>query len=483
MSWAGSAHLLLQQAGLAIVESDSNGRVKELNQRAERLLGLPRNEIIGVHLWEFLKGKKAAYRLILEQLEKNPAGISDVQVQLVGERIRSLWVEICVNPVTLNGDTGFLIFLKDVTRRKTSEDHAQETTNILLNILDDSADGILGITLDNRVFLWNRGAADIYGYATEEMLGQSLDRVIPEDLKAANELELFREEALKKGYIRDYVTDRVRKDGKRITVNITRTVIRDASGQIVGFSAIVRDITEQIHLQQQLIHSERLSVVGRMAAQVAHEIRNPLSSIMLNLEMVSDELDELTGGAVDEIRRMIQTIETEVNHLSNLTDDYLSFVRMPELKRTLTPPYEVLQEVLDIMDAQIEAAGIRVDLMLREVPMALMDRNQLRRAIMNTLKNAVEASNPGDTIRMWCSVSRDGNQLLIHVRDFGQGMSETVQRKLFDLFYTTKLTGSGLGMHITRQILREHGGEVDVFSKPGRGTLVRLKLPLGEASC
>lgn len=480
MKQAGRIKQLFHNAGIAIVEVDRKARISYLNRGAQELLGVSTEEAAGMHVWEFLKGKRPEFDSLVQLLTESPGGLSDIPVNIVGQRIKSLWAEICITPFYFDeNDNGHLIFLKDITRRKIADDRIKETTNILINVLNDSADAILGITLDNRFFLWNRGAESVFGYSAEEMMDKPVALLIPDDLRDKNELTFFSREALKKGYVQDFVTDRIRKDGKRITVNITRTVIRNVNGQNVGFSAIVRDITRQQDLQQQVLQSERLSVVGRMAAQVAHEIRNPLSSIILNLELMDDELDELTGQQVSELRNLLSTIETEVNHLSNLTDDYLSFVRMPAPSRSVVSPYALIEEVLRLMQPTAAENRVTLELEPREVPVISADRNQIRRAIMNIIKNGIEASEPDSTVKTWCSVTRDGRFLLINVQDFGTGIPADVCDKVFDLFYTTKLTGSGLGMHITRQILQEHGGDVQMSSREGQGTLVQLKLPLG----
>ncbi len=484
MKQASRIKQLFRHAGLAILEVGKDGKVNYLNQAATRLLEVAEKEAIGLHVWEFLKEGRTAFERIVNLLSEKPEGISDLQIRVIGGRIHALWTEICVTPFSLaNGDEGYLIFLKDITRRKIREDRSRETTNILVNILNDSADAIMGITLENTIFLWNRGAEEIFGYGRDEMKGKNLDILIPEDVREQDELRYFTSEALKKGFIRNYVTDRLRKDGRRITVNITRTVVRNATGEIIGFSAIVRDITRERQLQKKVIQHERLSVVGQMAAQVAHEIRNPLSSIMLNLELVEDELDELDSRPAQGIRRLLKTVDTEVSHLSNITDDYLSFVRMPVLEMETLSSMEIVIEVVNLMRQSFNSRKIHLDLMKKNVPPVMGDHNQLRRAILNVMKNAIEASEEGGTIRVWCSVSRNGKWLYVNIRDFGPGIPQSELEKIFELFYTTKLTGSGLGMHITRMILREHKGDVEIFSKPGKGTLVRLMLPLEAETC
>ncbi|NOY23768.1 MAG: PAS domain S-box protein [Acidobacteria bacterium] len=484
MKQASRIKQLFRDATLAILEVGKNGKINYLNHSAVRLLGVPEKEAIGFYVWEFLKEGKTAFDQIALLLNENPEGISDLKTRIISSRIRSLWAELCVTPFSLSdGDEGYLIFLKDITKQKISEDRTRETTNILVNILNDSADAIMGITLENKIFLWNRGAEDIFGYTSEEMTGKTLDILIPKDVREQGELTYFTKEALKKGYIREYVTDRLRKDGQRITVNLTRTVVRNADREVVGFSAIVRDITRERKMHKKIIQHERLSVVGQMAAQVAHEIRNPLSSIMLNLELVEDELDRLEVKQAVGIRRLLKTVDTEVSHLSNITDDYLSFVRMPILEMEELSTLEIVNEVVGLMRQSLNSHKIHLDLMKSTVPHIKGDRNQLRRAVLNVLKNAIEASEDEGTIRIWCSVSRDHQCLYINIRDFGPGIPEKEIEQVFELFYTTKLTGSGLGMHITRMILKEHQGDVDLFSKPGKGTLIRLKLPLEVGTC
>ena len=180
---------------------------------------------------------------------------------------------------------------------------------------------------------------------------------------------------------------------------------------------------------------------------------------------------------------MLKTVDREVEHLSNLTDDYLSFVRMPVLHKEEVKSYELIDEVCTLMHREIVDKGLHLDTRNRQVPYVEMDRNQVRRALINILKNAIEASDTGSAIRVWCSVSGDRKWLCINFRDFGPGIRPEDMDRVFDLFYTTKLTGSGLGMHITRMIMREHGGDVELFSRPGKGTLARLTLPLGSESC
>lgn len=472
--------LLLGKVNTAIIEVKLNGRISYVNKRCERLLGLNQKEILGQFVWEFLKEKKAGFEKIIKKLNKKPEGIEDEYVQIVSEKIRSLWVEVCISPFELKKeDKGYLIFLKDVTNKKLSEDRVRETTSYLINILNDSADAIMGLTKDSKIFLWNKGAELIYGYSAEEVMGKSIEGFIPKDILENGEIEFLKKQSTENGFIRNYITDRITKQGKRITVNITRTAIKGLNGKIIGYSAIVRDITENLRVQEKLIKSERLSVVGKMAAQVAHEIRNPLSSIMLNIELIEDELDAIANSPEKlEIESNLKTINNEVEHLNNLTDDYLSFVRMPVLNREKVNLYSLVNEILDLVGNKLHAEKIQVEIVKRAFYNVFIDKMQIKRAILNIIKNAIEAMEEGGKIKIWCSLVKGGKYLSLNIKDSGCGIESENLRKIKDPFYTTKLSGSGLGMHICSQIMKEHKGKLKITSVLGKGTLVRLLFPI-----
>jgi PAS domain S-box-containing protein len=470
---------LLKNVNTAIIEVKQNARISYVNKKCEELLGVGKKELLGQYVWEFLKEKKKGFEKILEKLEQNPKGIEEDFVQIVSEKIRSLWVEVCISPFELGkDDTGYLIFLKDVTKKKISEDRVRETTNYLINILNDSADAIMGLTNDSKIFLWNKGAEYIYGYTAKEITGKSIKQLIPEDILKKGEIEFLNKESVNKGFVKNYITDRIRKDGKRITVDITRTAIKDVNGKIIGYSAIVRDITKNLEIQEKLIKSERLSIVGKMAAQVAHEIRNPLSSIMLNLELIEDELEEVNGNAKTEIESHLNTINNEVEHLNNLTDDYLSFVRMPVLNREHVNLYSIVNDVINLMSGMTNSKNIEIHILRKEIPNVYIDKLQIKRACLNIVKNAIEAMDKGGKLKIWCNIVKKRNYISLNFKDSGEGIKKKSLKKITEPFYTTKLTGSGLGMHITSQIMKEHKGFLKIHSVYKKGTIIRLVFPL-----
>ncbi len=225
--------------------------------------------------------------------------------------------------------------------------------------------------------------------------------------------------------------------------------------------------------EQRLIHSERLATVGRIAAQITHEIRNPLAAIGLNAELIADEL----GDAQNEARRQLAAISAEVDRLSEITESYLRFVRMPRLKLEREDPAGIVSSAVEFARAELVQAGIELSLHAPpDLPDIAADENQLRQALLNLLRNAKEAMPGGGKIRVAVDVPRPG-RLAISVSDTGGGIAPENVARLFEPFFSTKAKGTGLGLALVQQILNEHGGRVEVDSRPDRGTTFVLDFP------
>src|SRR5450631_157897 len=244
------------------------------------------------------------------------------------------------------------------------------------------------------------------------------------------------------------------------------------------FDAMADDIQER---EQRLIRSERLATVGRMAAQIAHEVRNPLSSIGLNAELLGDELST----EADEARRMVASIIGEVDRLTEITETYLRFTRLPRPKLEREDLGSLVASVVAMGRGEIVQEGITLDvdiaLNLPELP---ADEAQLRQALINLVRNAREALASAPTKRLGISVVNDrpSGCLLIRVSDSGAGIDQHDLGKIFDPFFSTKAQGTGLGLALVQQIVVDHGGRIDVDSVPGRGTTFTLAFPIRPAS-
>jgi two-component system NtrC family sensor kinase len=237
------------------------------------------------------------------------------------------------------------------------------------------------------------------------------------------------------------------------------------------FNVIGRAVEER---QSELVRSERLATVGKMAAMITHEVRNPLSSIALNTELLEDELD-----GRPEARELCRAITREVDRLTALTEDYLAFARLPPPKLIAEQANEVVGSVAQFVREDLMARGVALDVTLApELPLARIDPGQLRQCLLNLLRNATEAvsGRPSPTVSLATRPGADAT-IEIVVSDNGPGLSTEVQARLFEPFVSTKTGGTGLGLALTHQIIREHGGELRVASRPEVGATFTVVLP------
>lgn len=245
----------------------------------------------------------------------------------------------------------------------------------------------------------------------------------------------------------------------------------DEAGKMRGAILVADDITEQQKTRERLMHSERLAAMGRLSAQVAHEIRNPLSSLALNVDLLADECEPLG----QEAHHLLSAITREVERLTEVTEEYLrlSRLRPPVMGRENVG--HLLSELVSFMAEDMRRRHVECSLTLGEGAEVLADPAQLRQALMNILRNSLESMPDGGTLKV--STRHKAGTIEIEVRDSGVGMNEHIMSRIFDPFYTTKDGGTGLGLPITQQIVAEHGGEISCDSQIGSGTAIRVELP------
>jgi signal transduction histidine kinase len=227
--------------------------------------------------------------------------------------------------------------------------------------------------------------------------------------------------------------------------------------------------------EQRLIRSERLATVGRMAAQIAHEVRNPLSSIGLNAELLGDELP----GEADEARRLVASIIGEVDRLAEITETYLRFARLPRPKLEREDLSALIASVVDLARGELAHAGIALEVdVAADLPELMADEAQIRQALINLIRNAREALAAAPCKRLSIAAAVEDDRLTLRVADSGAGIAAADLAKIFDPFFSTKAQGTGLGLALVQQIVVDHGGTIDVQSAPGAGTTFTIRFPL-----
>lgn len=229
-----------------------------------------------------------------------------------------------------------------------------------------------------------------------------------------------------------------------------------------------------------LIQAERLATIGKMAAHITHEVRNPLSSIGLNTELLQEEIGRLSQGSdCREAVALLESIGREIDRLTAITEEYLRFARLPDPRRQSEDLVEIVRGVVEFVRAEIESSGLSLELRVLAVPPAVaVDEAQIRQALMNLLRNAREATPPGGAVTI--ELDRVGAWAAISVSDSGPGIEPEHVGQVFDAFFTTKEHGTGLGLPLVKQIALAHGGSIECTGARGRGATFVLKLPPAE---
>ncbi|MBI5630024.1 MAG: PAS domain S-box protein [Elusimicrobia bacterium] len=275
----------------------------------------------------------------------------------------------------------------------------------------------------------------------------------------------------KKGYWRGEIINKA-KDGREIPLVLTITAVRNAENEIVGYISTALDISEQMALQARVAQSETLASIGEMAAVVAHEIRNPLSSIVMAAKQIAG--GKLTAEEAEMVRRVLQT---ESERLNEALNNFLAYARPRELKLERADLNAMVGEVANIVHSNhdlIRSTALQLSLSEAVKPFPF-DSDQIRQVVWNIVLNAVQATDGKGTLSV--STGHEGHSAYFKVADTGPGISKSVLPLIFKPFHTTKRQGTGLGLAIAQRIVKAHGGRIEVKSLPRKGASFTVFLP------
>jgi signal transduction histidine kinase len=244
----------------------------------------------------------------------------------------------------------------------------------------------------------------------------------------------------------------------------------------VGHAMILRDITESRRSAQQTIESERFNALTLLAAGVAHEIGNPLNSLHIHLQLMERQAHKLDGAAREEFQESIDIARSEVNRLDSIVTQFLRAIRPSKPQLQPENANTIVEEAVRFFAPEIQDRDIVVEQELRsDLPLLRIDRDQMKQAFYNVIKNSLEAMKRGGILRV--RTDRDDTHVLVSFVDTGSGMSAGNLSRVFEPYFTTKPSGTGLGLLIVRRIVREHGGELSIESSEGKGLALTIRLP------
>src|SRR5256714_4699056 len=358
-------------------------------------------------------------------------------------------------------------------------------------------EGIIVTDSNGRVTYLNDAASKLFGLEATDAIGKRLDeRVRGLDWRAltqsvgplSRDMEIFYPE---NRFINFYIVPLMmehreavdlatpvraaREDPASAGYGEASSPVATVAGQ-VGHVMILRDITESRRTTQQAMESERLNALTLLAAGVAHEIGNPLNSLHIHLQLMERSVEKLHDGEKAGLEQSIDVARSEVNRLDSIVTQFLKAIRPSRPQLRPENVNTIVEEAVRFFAPELQDREIAVEQELRsDLPLLQLDRDQLKQAFYNVIKNSVEAMHRHGTLRIRTDLV--DTHVIVRFADTGGGMSAGDLSRVFEPYFTTKTSGSGLGLLIVRRIVREHGGELSIESSQGKGLTLTIRLP------
>ena len=345
-------------------------------------------------------------------------------------------------------------------------------------IMTNLEDGILLFTRDARAVLVSDSVERFLGLRRSQVLGVELRDIFDRSTRLGATVR----DAFDAGVsiVQEEITT---ETGRRVQISLD--FIHDDHGdelhggkqQTLGALLTLHDLESVREIESELELSRRLSAIGRLTAGVGHEVKNPINAIVVHLELLRNKLD----GSDERALRHLDIIQSEIQRLDRVVQTLVDFSRPVELELQEQDLREVVASVLQLASAELETRSVRVRSLLPQRPVvANVDADLMKQALLNVVLNGGQAMTDGGVLEV--RLNADARMANISIRDEGEGIADDVRPKIFDLYFTTKREGSGIGLAMTYRILQLHNGEVDVQSQPGKGTTFVLRLPVSPTA-
>jgi PAS domain S-box-containing protein len=370
----------------------------------------------------------------------------------------------------------------ELDRVRRQQSTASKRLGELAAIVESSDDAIISKDLNGVITSWNKSAQRILGYTADEIVGKSVLTLIPEHLHGDEPVILSRIRAGER--IEHFDTIRRSKSGDLLDVSLTISPVKDASGEVVGASKILRDISSRKRIENSLLQAEKIAATGRMAATIAHEINNPLEAVLNLLYLLRRQVD------TDEGRTYLSTAEIELNRVSHIAKQTLGYYR-EYASAARTSVAQLAEHALVVYGPRCSAFNITVEHTLDSQTRIMLRRGEIMQVISNLLANAIYAMPEGGRLSLSVSDTQDPDAqdpapgTLLTIEDNGVGIPAENLDKVFEAFFTTRLTvGTGIGLFVAKQFIEGHGGRIwiDSTTDPDKhGTKLSVFLPLHTA--
>lgn len=454
----------------AIVTVDEAQRVVLFNPAAEKMFGRTSAEVLGQTLDLLIPERfRTAHAEHMSRFARS--GQTNRRMGQLGR----VWgvrangeefpIEAAISQMRSRDGALLSVILRDVS----DQERAAATVALLASIVRSSDDAIIGTDRDGRILTWNPAAQGCFGYARHEIEGEPLEVLVPDE--GREEIRGLIARVRQGRSVGHLEIVGLRQGGRRFDVSLGMSPRRDGSGAIAGASVIARDISEQRNLERRLRQTEELAALATLITGIAHDIGTPMNVILGYTDMLARSVRE------EKDRERIRIIKEQVERVTRLIQSLMNFARPQRETPRILRIEDVAERALGMIAETARKRGIAVERAFGETAPVLVESERLERALLDLLVNACDAMAHGGTLRVATRPLDAGVE--IRIEDTGTGIAPDALERIFEPFYTTKPRGkgTGLGLPVTRGIVLDHGGAIEVESALGKGTTFRIRLP------
>ncbi len=447
-----------------IISGRTNGMIQTWNKGAEMIFGYSEKEVIGRNisvLFPFEHYCKA--QTILDTVDIGDK-VNNFEVVCCHKNGREINISLSAAPIIDNtgSTTGFTIITRDITEKK----HAEEQILFQAALLQQVRSAVIAADLEDRITYWNNYAEKLFGWKAEEVLGKDIKKVhfCHHD---AGKVYHIRSSVFQEGHWEGELEIR-HKDGGTVPVYRVVAAIKNTRGNTVGFVSVSTDISEKKQVEKQMAYYDRLNLVGEMAAGIAHEVRNPMTSVRGFLQILEGKEDNVN------YREHYQIMIEELDRANSIITEFLSLARNKSIEVSRRNLNNVILGLLPLLRADAALDDKSINIILGDIPELLLDEKEIRQLILNLAKNGLEAMDRGGRITL--KTYQEGKAVVFEVKDTGSGIPEEIMGKIGTPFFTTKENGTGLGLAVCYSIVGRHNAEIEIDTeKNGTSFIVRFQ--------
>jgi two-component system NtrC family sensor kinase len=470
--------------------SSKEGKFLDCNQALLDMLGYPsKEEFLKINIAQDLYVNPKDRKILKERIERE-GHIEDWEVEFKKKNGEKITVLLTGYPIkNEKGEVvGYQGINLDISERKRIENELREANEFFTNLIESSVDGIIAADMKGNIFIFNKGAEALTGYTAEEVIGKvHITKIYPEGVAKEIMKKLRSPEYGGVGKFSPTQLNVLNKFGEEIHVQLSAALIYDGKGREIASVGIFTDLRPRLMMEKklqethlQLVSSEKMASLGKLAAGIAHEINNPLGGILIYSSLMMEELPE-----EDSKRGDLMRIVQEAGRCKEIVKSLLEFARQTEPKMEPTDINRAINDGLFFLVNQALFHNIQIVKKLDPfLPFIRGNASQLKQVFMNIIVNAAEAMHGNGILTITTSPAPDRKTVLVEFTDTGEGIPEENFTRIFDPFFTTKEVGkgTGLGLATSYGIVEDHGGKIGVRSKVGEGTTFTIELPVHQGT-